>query len=59
MVRLKYIFKGIRWILSKDVFVSHRGHNRKNCGNLTKPCFSVRYAVKISSANDFIRIDYD
>ena len=59
MVRLKYIFEGIRWILSKDVFVSHRGHNRKNCGNLTKPCFSVRYAVKISSANDFIHIDYD
>lgn len=53
-----YIFKDIRWILSKDIFVSHRGHDRKNCGNLTQPCCSVRHAVKISNANDVIHIDH-
>lgn len=40
------------------MFVSHRGHNGKNCGNLTLPCHSVRYAVKISSDNDVIHIDF-
>ena len=40
------------------MFVSHRGQDEDNCGNWTNACRSVRHAVKISNANDVIRIDY-
>ena len=42
----------------KSVFVSHRGQDINGCGNWTLPCRSVRHAVKISSDNDVIHIDY-
>ena len=51
-------FKGIQNLLSKNVFVSHRGKEEHFCGNWTLPCRSVRQAVNISNANDVIYIDY-
>ena len=40
------------------MYVSHRGNDLDSCGDWTLPCRSVRYAVRISSANDAIHIDY-
>ena len=49
---------GVAEVFSKNVFVSSNGEDKGGCGNWSSPCRSVRHAVKISSANDVIYIDY-
>ena len=41
-----------------DRFVSHSGKDDKKCGQPDSPCRSLRYAVRISGANDIIYIDH-
>ena len=41
-----------------SLFVSHHGDDRNDCTNRSMPCRTVRHAVKISTDEDQIHIDY-
>ncbi|XP_028408073.1 uncharacterized protein LOC114530670 isoform X2 [Dendronephthya gigantea] len=49
---------GIQPVSLKNLFVSHHGHDKENCGDETLPCRSLRHTITIARDNDVIRIDY-
>lgn len=51
-------YQGLQVVLSRQLFVSHGGHNSISCGHSTLPCRSVRFALNISHSGDEILIDH-